>query len=144
MINPKDYPPYMSTQWPYFRSDRGLRMLSEDSKISFDMLLKKKLSTRSEGADRLLPDLLAAVDQYGTPRAKAAAAVLTTWDRQAEADSKGTLLFWNWSNRFGMPAAGPAAVRNYAVPYALDKPLTTPSGITANVKAPRQVRAAPL
>lgn len=129
MINPKDYPPYMSAQWPYFRSDRGLRMLSEDSKMSFDMLLKKKLSTRAEGADRLLPDLLAAVDQYGTPRAKAAAAVLKAWDRQAEADSKGALLFWNWSNRFGMPAAGPAAVRNFAVPYALDQPLTTPSGI---------------
>ncbi len=129
MINPKDYPPYMSAQWPYFRSDRGLRMLSEDPKISFDMLLKKKLSTRSEGADRMLPDLLAAVDQYGTPRAKAAAAVLKSWDRQAETDSKGTLLFWNWSTRFGMPAAGPAAVRNYTVPYTLDKPLTTPSGI---------------
>ncbi len=129
MIDPKAYPPYMSAQWPYFRSDRGLRMLSEDSKISFDMLLKKKLSTRAEAADRLLPDLLAAVDQYGTPRAKAAAAVLKDWDRQAEANSKGALLFWNWSTRFGMPAAGANAVRNYAVPYSLDKPLTTPAGI---------------
>ena len=129
MIDPKNYPAYISTAWPYFRSDRGLRMLSEDDKMSFEMLLKKKLSTRAEAADRLVPDLLAAVDQYGTPRAKQAAAVLKAWDRQTEADSKGALLFWNWSNRFGMPAAGPAAVRNYAVPYALDQPLTTPSGI---------------
>lgn len=142
MINPKNYPAYMSAQWPYFRSDRGLRMLSEDAKMSFDMLLKKKVSTRAEGADRLLPDLLAAVDQFGTPRAKAAAAVLKAWDRQAEADSKGMLLFWNWSNRFGMPAAGSAAVRNYAVPYALDKPLTTPSGIKDPAAAAAMLDAA--
>ena len=142
MINPKDYPPYMSAQWPYFRSDRGLRMLSEDPKISFDMLLQKKLSTRSEAADRLLPDLLAAVDQFGTPRANAAAEILKAWDRQAEADSIGTLLFWNWSNRFGMPAAGPAAVKNYAVPYLLDKPLTTPAGIKDPAAAAAMLDAA--
>ena len=142
MIDPRDYPAYISTAWPYFRSDRGLRMLSEDSKISFDMLLKKKLSTRAEGADRLLPDLLAAVDQYGTPRARAAATVLKAWDRQTEADSRGALLFWNWSNRFGMPAAGPAAVRNYAVPYALDKPLTTPAGINDPAAAAAMLNAA--
>ena len=142
MINPNDYPPYMSTQWPYFRSDRGLRMLSEDSKISFDMLLQKKLSTQSEAADRMLPDLLAAVYQYGTPRAKAAAVVLRNWDRQAEVNSKGTLLFWNWSNRFGMPAAGPAAVKNFAVPYAIDKPLTTPSGIKDPTAAAAMLDAA--
>ncbi len=129
MIDQAKYPPYVAPSWPYFRSDRGLRMLSEDDKFSFEMLLKKKLSTRAEAADRLLPDLLAAVDQYGTPRAKEAAAVLKAWDRQTEADSHGALLFWNWANRFGMPAAGTAAVRNYAVPYDLAKPLTTPSGI---------------
>ncbi len=129
MIDPAKYPAYISSAWPYFRSDRGLRMLSEDGKLSFDMLLTKKLSTRAEAADRLLPDLLAAVDQYGTPRAKEAATVLKAWDRQTEADSKGALLFWDWANRFGMPAAGPAAVRNYAVPYTMDKPLTTPAGI---------------
>jgi acyl-homoserine-lactone acylase len=129
MIDPAKYAPYLSTAWPYFRSDRGLRMLSEDDKISFEMLLQKKVSTRAEGADRMLPDLLAAVEQYGTPRAKAAAAVLKAWDRQTEAESKGALLFWNWSNRFGMPAGGAAAVRNYAVPYDVAKPLTTPAGI---------------
>jgi acyl-homoserine-lactone acylase len=142
MIDATKYPAYLSSAWPYFRSDRGLRMLSEDGKISFDMLLKKKLSTRAEAADRLLPDLLAAVDQYGTPRAKQAAAVLKTWDRQTEADSKGALLFWNWANRFGMPAAGPATVRNFAVPYAVDKPLTTPSGIKDPAAAAAMLDAA--
>ena len=129
MIKPADYPPYVAPVWGYFRSDRALRMLSEDPKISFDMLLAKKLSTRAEAADRLLPDLLAAVETYGTPRAKKAAQVLKDWDRQAEAGSRGTLLFWNWANRFGMPAGQENSVRNFATPAAVDKPLTTPAGI---------------
>jgi len=142
MLNPKDYPPYIAPIWPYFRSDRGLRMLSEDPKISYDMLLQKKLSTRSEAADRLLPDLLSAVARYGTPRAKQAAAVLKAWDRQTDATSKGALLFWNWATRFGMPAPTAASVRNFAVPYVLDKPLTTPAGIEDPAAAAAMLDAA--
>ena len=122
MIDPKSYPAYVAPSWPYFRSDRGLRMLSEDPKISFEMLLAKKLSTRSEAADRFLPDLLAAAARYGTPRAKQAAAVLKAWDRQTEANSRGAQLFWAWYARFGK-------AENFAAPYAIDKPLTTPAGI---------------
>ena len=121
MIQPSDYPPYVAPVTGAFRSDRALRMLSEDPKISFEMLLAKKLSTRAEAADRVLPDLLAAVDEFGTPRAKQAAQVLKNWDRQAEAGSRGTLLFWNWWNRFGLSS--------FATPTAFDKPLTTPAGI---------------
>jgi acyl-homoserine-lactone acylase len=142
MIDPKLYAPYIAPQFPTFRSDRAVRMLSEDPKISFDMLLQKKLSTRAEGADRLLPDLFAAVDQYGTPRAKQAAAVLKAWDRQTEADSKGALLFWRWATRFGMPAAAPASTRDFAVPYAIDKPLTTPAGIKDPAAAAAMLDAA--
>ncbi len=121
MIQPSDYAPYVAPVAGAFRSDRALRMLSEDPKISFDMLLAKKLSTRAEAADRVLPDLLAAADEFGTPRAKKAAQVLKDWDRQAEAGSRGTLLFWNWWNRFGLAS--------FATPTAFDKPLTTPAGI---------------
>jgi acyl-homoserine-lactone acylase len=122
MIDPKSYPPYVAPSWPYLRSDRGLRMLAEDAKISFDMLLAKKLSTRSEAADRFLPDLLAATAKFGSSRARQAAAVLQSWDRQTEANSRGALLFWAWYNRFGK-------TENFATPYAIDRPLTTPAGI---------------
>ncbi len=142
MIDPAKYAPYISPQWPYFRSDRGLRMLSEDSKISYEMLLQKKLSTRSEAADRLLPDLLAAVDQYGTPKAKQAAAVLKAWDRQTEASSTGAILFWNWATKFGMPAAGAASVKNFKVAYQVDKPLATPAGMKDPAAAAEMLDAA--
>jgi acyl-homoserine-lactone acylase len=129
MLKPSDYPPYVAPIGASFRSDRALRMLSDEAKISFDMLLAKKLSTRVEAADRLLPDLLAAVEKFGSPRAKKAAEVLKAWDRQAEAGSRGTLLFWNWANRFGMPGVAAASTRNFETPTDIGKPLTTPSGI---------------
>ncbi len=135
MIDAKQYAPYVAPSWPYFRSDRGLRMLSEDRKISFGMLLAKKLSTRSEAADRFLPDLFTAVEKHGTPRAKQAAAVLRSWDRQTEANSRGALLFWAWFNRFGKP-------ENFAIPYAVDKPLITPAGIRDPVAAAAMLDAA--
>jgi len=117
-------------------------MLSEDKKFSYEMLLQKKLSTRSEAADRLLPDLLAAVDKYGTPKAKQAAAVLRAWDRQTEANSTGAILFWNWATKFGMPSALASSVKNFAVPYVVDQPLTTPAGIKDPAAAAEMLDAA--
>ncbi len=132
MLRPADYPAYISSSFPLFRSDRALRMLSDDTKFSFDMLLQKKLSTRMEMADRVLPDLLAAADQYGSPRAKKAAAVLKVWDRQCEANSVGALLFYTWAQHFVNPAValtGPGSQKNFAVTYDVAQPLTTPRGI---------------
>ena len=132
MLNPQNYPAYISSQFPLFRSDRALRMLSEDKQLSFDTLLQKKLSTRMEMADRMLPDLFAAVDQYGDGRAKRAAEVLRAWDHQAEADSRGALLFYTWAQHFIGPSVGmltPAAQRGFAVPYDVNEPLTTPRGL---------------
>jgi acyl-homoserine-lactone acylase len=85
-----------------------------------------------EFADRILPDLLAAADQYGSPRAKQAAAVLRAWDRQAEADSRGALLFYTWAQHFVNAAVtlnARDAQRNFAVPYDVHLPLTTPRGL---------------
>jgi acyl-homoserine-lactone acylase len=142
MIDPAKYAPYIAPEFPTFRSDRALRMLSEDKKFSYEMLLEKKLSTRAEGADRLLPELFAAVDQYGTERAKQAAVVLKAWDRETETGSKGALLFWNWATRFGMPAAGANSTRSFATAYAIDKPLTTPAGIKDPAAAAAMLDAA--
>ncbi len=132
MIDRAAYPAYISSYFPLFRSDRALRMLSEDKKISYDMLLQKKFSTHVEMADRMLDELLAAVDQYGNPRAKQAAAVLKKWDRENEADSRGALLFYEFAQKFISKTMGmttPTSVRNWAVPYQPDQPLTTPRGL---------------
>lgn len=132
MIDRAKYPAYLSSSFPLFRSDRALRMLSEDKKFTYEMLLTKKLSTRMEMADRVLPDLLNAVDQYGSERAKDAAFVLRTWDRQTEARSKGALLFYTWAQMFVGPSVSmiPESARmNFEVPYDVAQPLTTPRGL---------------
>jgi acyl-homoserine-lactone acylase len=132
MIDRTQYAPYVAPVFPAFRPDRALRMLSEDEKISFDMLLQKKLSTHMELADRLLPDLLDATEKYGTDRAKQAATVLKSWNRDAESDSAGALLFYTWAQKFistSVAVSMPSGLRNFAVPYDVDNPLTTPRGL---------------
>jgi acyl-homoserine-lactone acylase len=139
-LDPKNYPPYMAPTFISFRTERSLHMLSEDKKISFESMLQKKLSTRAELADRILPDLLAAAAQYGTPQAKDAAAVLARWDRLTEADSKGAVLFYAWTRQFMGPAM--SIQTNFAVPYSLADPMHTPGGLKDPAKAAAMLDAA--
>jgi acyl-homoserine-lactone acylase len=135
-LDPSRYPPYIASVATSFRAERSLRMLYENQKITYDQFIELKHSTRAELADRILPDLLDAAAQYGTPLAHGAAQVLKNWDRQAEADSRGAVLFHAWATRF---MGGPlmASQAGFAVPYDLKSPLTTPRGL----KDPRQAAA---
>ena len=136
MLKPADYPAYIAPTFAALRPDRSLRMLSSDltpnGKMTWDMLLQKKLSTRMELADRMLPELLDAANKYGSDKAKKAAAVLAAWDRSTEASSTGALLFYTWAQKFVNPAIslnGAASQKNFTVPYDVNEPLTTPRGI---------------
>ncbi len=136
-LNPRDYPSYMAPQWRIsFRPQRAIRMMMEDSSITFDELVDYKLSTRSELADRILDDLFAAIDKSNSPKAKEARAVLEKWDRQADADSKGTLLFYLWASKFNI--GDPS---NYTVKWSMEHPNTTPDGISDPAKAVRLLEA---
>ena len=109
------------------RMARGIRMQSETRRFSFEQLVADKWSTRSELADRVLPDLIEAAMREGDEAARAAAEVLARWDRCADPDSRGTLLFLNWADRAG--AANGDGGGGFARPYQLDSPLTTPAGL---------------
>ena len=123
-IDPKDYPSYMSPQSMSFRPQRAARMLIEDESITFDELVAYKLSTRLEFADRILDDLFTAVDASESKKAKEAKKVLENWDREANADSKGMLLFYSWARKFNVGRSA-----NYTEPWSMDSPNTTPDGI---------------
>jgi acyl-homoserine-lactone acylase len=123
-IDPKDYPSYMAPKSMSFRPQRAARMLIEDESITFDELIAYKLSTRLEFADRILDDLFAAVDASESKKAKEAKKVLENWDRQANADSKGMLLFYSWARKFNVGRNA-----NYTEPWSMDSPNTTPDGI---------------
>ena len=129
-LNPDDYPGYMSPRSMSFRPQRSARMLLEDESITFDELIDYKLSTRLELADRILDDLFVAIDASGSKKAKEAKIVLENWDRESNADSKGMLLFYNWAQKFGV--WNPS---NYAKPWNMEEPNTTPDGLANPEKA---------
>tara|TARA_R110002051_G_scaffold100879_2_gene171307 strand:- start:26923 stop:29010 length:2088 start_codon:yes stop_codon:yes gene_type:complete len=123
-LNPKDYPGYMAPQYMPFRPQRSARMLMEDKSITFDELVAYKLSTRLEFADRILDDLFVAVDNSDSEKAKEAKKVLENWDREANANSKGMLLFYSWASKFNVSRNA-----NYTEQWSMDSPNTTPDGI---------------
>ena len=108
-----------------FRPQRSVRMLMADSSISLEEMIAYKHSTRSELADRVLDDLLAAVRTRGGPAAKRGAEVLASWDHNMDAESRGAVLFSAWVTEFTRRGGnGP-----FAVPWNAASPLTTPDGL---------------
>ncbi len=129
-LNPEDYPGYMAPKYMAFRPQRSARMLMEDESITFEELQAYKLSTRLELADRILDDLFMAVDSLGSDKAKEAKTVLEAWDRTADADSRGMLLFFNWARKFG-----PWRGSNYATSWDINQPESTPDGLADPARA---------
>lgn len=123
-LNPDDYPGYMAPKYMPFRPQRSAKMLMEDESITFEELVDYKHSTRLEFADRILDDLFIAIDASDSEKAKQAKIVLENWDREADADSKGMLLFYNWASKFNVGNNS-----NYVEQWSIDKPNTTPDGL---------------
>jgi acyl-homoserine-lactone acylase len=119
VLKPENFPPYTTAgREEIWRSTRSLRMLTEHEKISFDDLKALKHSTRLEMADRVVDDLVKAAEQSDSPKAKHAGEVLKAWDRQAEVDSRGALLFEIIAPQL-----------KFAIPLDLLKPFDTPKGL---------------
>ncbi len=107
------------------RAQRGIRTLSPAKKMTFEDVKAGKLSTHVETADQFLDELVTAARRLGTDRAKRAADVLATWDRAADNESDGTLIFYRF-----LLGAGPAfsSIGGYAIPFDEHRPLDTPRG----------------
>ncbi|MBD2690482.1 acylase [Anabaena catenula] len=121
-IKADNYPPYMAPRGSRnFRAQRSARMLAEDESISFEEMITYKHSTRMELADRILDDLIPAAQQ-GNELAKQASEVLEKWDRQANANSKGAVLFAAWADKLDFNQA-------FSQPWNENQPRTTPDGL---------------
>ncbi len=135
-IKPDNYPPYMAPRGPMsFRAQSSAKMLAEDEKISFDEMVEYKHSTRMELADRILDDLIPAARKQGGELARRAADVLEAWDRQANADSKGAVLFASWVEEMDLDKA-------FSIPWSEDSPRTTPDGLADPKDAVAKLEAA--
>jgi acyl-homoserine-lactone acylase len=115
------------------RAQRGTRILSSSNgKMTFADVKAGKLSTHMETADDFVDDIVATARKLGTERAKRAADILEKWDRNAEANSDGMLMFYRF-----MLAAGQnfRSIGGFAVPLDDRRPLATPRGFADPARA---------
>jgi acyl-homoserine-lactone acylase len=101
--SPGKFPKYISPQFMDMRAQNGAGFLSgllmSGKKLTFADVLSGKESTHMLLADRVLPDLLAAVKLSGDPDALKVAAPFigaAAWDHNADATSQGAVLFEAW------------------------------------------------
>ncbi|MBE0666682.1 MAG: penicillin acylase family protein, partial [Bacteroidales bacterium] len=127
VLNPDEFPAYMSSRGTFLRAQRAVNMIKEDQSITFEELVNYKHDTRMEAAIRFLDDLLAAVEKYPDAKASEAAKVLGRWDMKTECDSRGAVLFAAWWDM----------VRGnmFAVPWSPAHPNSTPDGLNDPVQA---------
>ena len=123
-LDKNNYPAYIAPDEMPLRSQRAADMLIADSSITFEHLVDYKQSTHVLLADRVLDDLLSGIGSTSLPILQEAKQVLGKWDRNADNNSRGMLLFYAWATAFG-----PNNDYNYAVRWNRDKPNTTPSGL---------------
>ena len=121
LINPKDYPAYMSYQGMPFRPQRAVNMIKDNQSVSFDQLIGYMHNTGMETADRFLDDLLAAVEKHPDTTAIKAAEILKSWDKSTDVKSSGAVLFAAWWDK----------VRGnmFLIPWDSKEPATTPDGL---------------
>lgn len=122
-LDPARFPAYLAPRSLNFREQRGLTMLTADSSITFDELLAMRWSNRMLLADRVLDELVPAARASGLPPAARAAEVLERWDRTADAESRGAVLFAEWVREVS------AGGRGFARRWDPAAPLATPSGL---------------
>lgn len=121
-IHPDDFPPYIAPVEFSFRAQQSARLLMDSDSLSLDRLVELKHNTRMKLADRILDDLLAAIDIYGGDAGKRAAAVLSEWDRKSDADSRGAVLFAQWAQNYNI-------WQKFETPLNLERPFETPAGL---------------
>lgn len=139
-FDPDTYPAYLAPRNMAFRPQRSAHMLLADSSVTFEEMEAYKHSTRMELADRVLDELIADARKSGSAKAKAAADVLEKWDRQAQAESRGAVLFFMWAQGLMSQARGPGDV--FADPWRMDSATTTPHGLANPALAVRALEQA--
>lgn len=122
-LDPEDYPGHFAPVDLALRPQRSIELLRDNGPVSLEEMIELKHSTRMLMADRTLPELQEAVAEHGTDRAKRAAAVLETWERSADADSRGAVLFSAWAQAMRREAPF------FAEPWRIEDPLSTPDGL---------------
>ena len=145
------------------RSQHSLELLHNDRRFSLEDVVALRASDRMLLADRVLDDLLEALDgarvaarvaaDGWSPLLDHALETLRGWNRSVEVEARGAVLFAEWWQRYlagvGRAPAGPAsagfpapAERLFAEPWTPEEPMTTPHGLADPEGAVRAFRQA--
>ncbi|CCQ56951.1 7-beta-(4-carbaxybutanamido)cephalosporanic acid acylase [Crocosphaera watsonii WH 0005] len=126
-LKPEDFPPYFAPQdlgkvTDILRSQRSIQLLSEADKLSLEDVINKKLSSKLLITDRILDILISTSKALANPIGIEAAEVLEKWDRQANPDSRGAVLFMLWATTL-------ESKKLFSKPWNPENPLETPTGL---------------
>ncbi|MGH6836591.1 MAG: penicillin acylase family protein, partial [Methylocella sp.] len=135
--DPAKFPAYVAPQFMEMRAQNGAGFLLSRKSLTPALVLQGKESTHMLLADRVLPDLILAANLSGNPIAQQAAATLATWDRNADATSKGAVLFEAWLAIVSFdPRLSKDNTINFTFPHpkfrvgwSASDPLNTPFGL---------------
>ena len=115
------------------RSQLSIQLIGGKDKLSLEDVISRKHSYRMLLADRVKPDLIAAVSAM-TPSGDTAAALalLKRWNNTASPDARGAVLFEVWWQRYstGLPDS-----MRYAQRWMAADPLRTPRGLSDAARA---------
>lgn len=126
------YPSYFERGELGLRPQVALEMLEREGKFSFEDVRRMKYNTKMLLADRVKPELIAAIKREKEPgeQLQRALAVLEAWDNRTAADSRGAVLFQRFWDQYR------AAVREpHARKWDERDPARTPAGLSDPAQA---------
>jgi len=116
------------------RSQLSLSLIDNRRKFSLEEIVRLKHSYRMLIADRVKPDLLAAVRATSpTPDIAEAVALLERWDNTVAPASKGGPLFDVWLQKYVESLAHPDSI--FAQQWTAESPVSTPRGLKSPERA---------
>lgn len=126
-LDPADYPPSLAAPDLGFapsllRTQRSIKLLESTPSLTFEQFKQKALNSQMELGDRIVPLLVSAAKVLANPIGIEAAEVLQAWDKQANPDSRGAVLFMLWALTIG-------ADKVLGGQWNPADPLNTPSGM---------------
>ena len=129
------YPADMERPSLSLRAQLGIQLVSGKEKLSLADVNRLKHSYRMLLADRVKPDLIAAVRSASgsvSEEVKRALELIDRWDNRAATDSRGAVLFDIWARRYASDSSVASA---FARPWTPADPIRTPAGLGDPVRA---------
>jgi acyl-homoserine-lactone acylase len=122
------------------RSQLALQLLTTAKpKLTLEDVVRLKHSYHMLLADRVKPDLLAAVRAANDSSLAGALELLSRWDNSAAPEARGAMLFEVWWRRY---AQGGRELPRFAVGWTKDDPTGTPRGLADTARAVAALRYA--